>query len=181
MQLFPSLQAIVESAGLNPEKLILGLPADDQNQVRILDRHTIAITDGDKAAIWEVASLRELFRGNQKPPADMDHYPPAYTPHFFLIESQLMSLCALIGDRTDQEMEEVYSMLRRRPDGRSIGVVHDFMWQTAALLLACHALSEAEYEGLFETLTKSTRKWGLRPVSRFYLEYLHDNFDEDAE
>ena len=69
-------------------------------------------------------------------------------------------------------MEEIYSMFRRRPDGRSLGDVHDFMWQAAALLLGCYVLSEAEFVGVFTALEHSTRKWALRPISRFYAAYL---------
>jgi hypothetical protein len=75
-----------------------------------------------------VPTLRELFRGNRAPPPDMDHYPPEYTPLFYFIETHFLTLCDARGDRTDQEMEEIYFMLRRRPEGRSLGASHDFMW-----------------------------------------------------
>jgi hypothetical protein len=100
-----------------------------------------------------------------------------YAPHFFFIEKHVLSICDVIGDRTDQEMEEIYSMFRRRPDGRSLGAVHDFFWQVAALLLGTQALSAAEFEAVFGTLERSARKWGLRPISRFYAAYLHQSFD----
>jgi hypothetical protein len=78
-------------------------------------------------------------------------------------------------------MEEIYSMLRRRPDGRSLGAVHDFLWQVAALLLGIHVLSAAEFETLIGALGRSTRKWGLRPVSRNYVAYLHKTFQEASD
>ena len=71
-----------------------------------------------------------------------------------------------------------YSMLRRRPDGRSLGAVHDFLWQVTALLLGTQILSAAEFEALIGALVRSTRKWGLRPVSRNYVAYLHQTFGE---
>ena len=43
-------------------------------------------------------------------------------------------------------MEEIYSILRRRPDGKSLGFVHDCMWQAAALMLATRPLSQGEFE-----------------------------------
>ena len=46
-------------------------------------------------------------------PPDMDHYPEAYSTHFFYIEDHVLALCDIMGDRTDQEMEDTYSMLRR--------------------------------------------------------------------
>jgi hypothetical protein len=169
----PALRTIVEGSGLDPDKLTVGLEVDDRRNIRIQDRHSVPVTDGEKAVVWPVPTLAELFRGNQAPPVDMDHYPEDYVPHFMFIESHVLAVCEAKGDRTDQEMEEIYSMLRRRPDGRSLGVVHDFLWQVSALLLGTHVLSAAEFEALITALEHSTRKWALRPVSRNYAAYLH--------
>jgi hypothetical protein len=73
-------------------------------------------------------------------------------------------------------MEEVYAALRRRPDGRSLGMVHDFLWQISALLPGRYALSQAEFEALIGALVRSTRKWSQRPVSRNYVDYLRRTF-----
>jgi hypothetical protein len=75
-------------------------------------------------------------------------------------------------------MEEIYSALRRRPDGRSLGGVHDFMWQVAALLLGSRAVSAAEYNALLGALARSTRKWGQQPVSRNYVAHLRKTFQD---
>jgi hypothetical protein len=171
--LIPTLRPLVEASGLAPDKLCVALETDTHHNIRVKDRHTIPVTDGEKAVSWPVPTLIELFRSSQAPPADMDHYPEAYTPHFFFIESHVLSVCDAKGDRTDQEMEEIYSMLRRRPDGRSLGVVHDFVWQVSALLLGTRVMSAAEFEALITALEHSTRRWALRPVSRNYAAYLH--------
>jgi hypothetical protein len=178
VDLFPTLRTLVESEGLNPDKLHVGLEVDDRGNIRIPDKHLVLVFDGEKAAAWQVPTLAELFRGSQMPPPDMDHYPEDYTPHFYFVESHVLNLCAAKGDRTDQEMEEIYSMFRRRPDGRSLGPVHDFLWQVAALLLGTRVLSESEFQALFGALERSTRKWALRPVSRFYVAYLHQTLGD---
>ena len=178
VDLFPTLRTLVESEGLNPDKLHVGLETVDRGNIRVQDRHSVPVIDGEHVALWHVPTLAELFRGSQKPPPDMDHYPEDYTPHFFFIESHVLTLCAAKGDRTDQEMEEIYSMFRRRPDGRSLGAVHDFLWQVAALLLGTQVLSGAEFEAMFGALERSTRKWALRPVSRFYVAYLHQTLGD---
>lgn len=177
INLVPSLQAVVESADLEPAKLVVGLKGIRKGQVELADRHTVIVSDGNKIGTWIAPSLAELFRGDQLPPADLEHYPPEYVPYFFFIESQFLALCQAIGDRTDQEMEEIYSNLRRRPDGRSLGISHDFIWQVLALLLGKHVLSAAEFEGLIGALLGSARRWGLRPVSRFYVGYLKNELD----
>jgi hypothetical protein len=171
--LVPTLRTLVEGSGLNPDKLTVGLVVDDRRNVKVPDKHSVPVTDGEKAVVWPVPTLAELFRGSQTPPPDMDHYPAAYVPQFVFIESHVLTLCDAKGDRTDQEMEEIYSMLRRLPDGRSLGVVHDFLWQVCALRLGTHVLSAAEFEALISALEHSTRKWALRPVSRNYAAYLH--------
>jgi len=171
--LFPTLHNLVESKGLNSERLTVALETDDRGNIRLQDRHSIPVYDGKNFVRWQVAALGELLRGNRTPPPNMDHYPEEYCPHFFFIENHVLTFCAAKGDRTDQEMEETYSMLRRRPDGRSLGIVHDFLWQVAALLLGTRVLSQAEFEALLGALERSARKWALRPVSRNYVAYLH--------
>ncbi len=176
--LVPALSALVETAGLNPDKLFVALEVDDHRNIRVLDRHSVPVTDGEKMTGWSVPSLAGLFRGSRTPPPDMDHSPEEYAPPFFFIENHVLTVCKAKGDRTDQELEEIYSMLRRRPDGRSLGAVHDFLWQVTALLLGTQVLSAAEFEALIGALERSTRKWGLRPVSRNYVAYLHRTLGE---
>jgi hypothetical protein len=176
--LAPALRALVEAAGLNPDNLSVALESDEHRNIRVPDKHSVPVTDGEKMVRWQVPALAGLYRGSRTSPPDMDHYPQEYTPHFFFIENHVLTLCGAKGDRTDQEMEEVYSMLRRRPDGRSLGAVHDFLWQVSALLLGTRVLSAAEFEALIGALERSTRKWALRPVSRNYASYLHKSFDQ---
>jgi hypothetical protein len=173
---FPTLQALVAGEGLQADKLNVALGLDNQRNIRVLDRHSVPVHDGNKIARWQVPALSDLFRGSRPPPPDMDHYPQEYAPRFFFIEKHFLTLCHAVGDRTDQEMEEIYSMLRRRPDGRSLGPAHDFLWQVSALLLGTQVLSAAEFEALIGALERSTRKWALRPISRNYVAYLRQNF-----
>lgn len=155
----------------------LAVKVKNDRYIQMPDRRIVSVTDGKERVEWTVGSLSELFRGEQVPPPDLQQYPPEYVPCFYFIESHLLMLCDAIGDRTDQEMEEVYAALRRRPDGRSLSPIHDFMWQVSALLLGKYALSAAEFEGIMETLLSSARRWGLRPVSRFYVDYLRNELD----
>ena len=174
-ELVPSLREVVDQAGLDAQKLTVALVSDEQGRDLMRDRQEIHLFDGTKAAVWTVASLAELFRGHQSPPADMDHYPPAYCPYFYFIEKHLLTLGDSQGDRSDQEMEEIYSALRRRPGRKSLGPTHDFFWQVCALMLGQYVLSQAEFEAIVGTLEHSARKWALRPISRNYLHYLRSN------
>ena len=172
LDLVPSLRSLVEAEGLNAGKLSVAVEASNEGQIRVTNRQLVTLFDGGKVAQWRVASLRELFRGNRPAPADIDRYPATHVPHFLCIEKHLLTVCNAQGDPTDQQMEEIYSAIRRRPDGRSLGPVHDFLVQVAALSLGMHVLSQAEFEAIFGQLARSTRRWQERPVSRNYVAYL---------
>jgi hypothetical protein len=136
------------------------------------------LTDGDQVCGWQVPALAALFRGTRQPPPSLEGYPAEYLAIFSLVEEHFLKACDVIGDRTDQEMEEIYSTLRRRPDGRSLGAVHDFLWQAAALLLGSFPLSEAEYKAIFGQLARSARHWAQQPVSRNYAAVVRKSLSE---
>ena len=69
-------------------------------------------------------------------------------------------------------MKEIYSALRRRPDGGSLGFVHDYMWQAAALVLGTRPLSQAEFEAIMARLERSCRTFEQGPTSRNYVASL---------
>jgi len=73
---------------------------------------------------------------------------------------------------TDETFIEIYSLMSRRPDGRSLGFIHDMIWQFAALMLCLKPLSEEEYTAIFRRLAHSARDWRTGPSSRFYINYL---------
>jgi hypothetical protein len=171
----PSLKAVVEEAGLKLEHLTVALPMHGEKKPFIENRNSIVVDDGTNTCIWMAPGLRELFRGNVTPPS-LEQYPPEYVPCFFYYEQHFLTACEALGDRTDQEMEEVYAMLRRRPDGKSLGVLHDFVWQVSALLLGTHILSGAEFEAVVGRLERSARTWALRPVSRNYIAAVKEMF-----
>ena len=174
INLVPDLRQLVQAENLNPAKLTVPLLTDG-SRIRVDDRHSVPLWDGSKRAAWKVPALRELFRGDRVPP-DLTRYPDEYLMHFFFIESHLLTLCKGTTHPTDQEMEEIYSALRRRPDGRSLGPTHDYLWQVAALWLGRNLVSEPEYEAVFGKLLGSARTWGLRPISRNYTDYLQRTF-----
>ena len=174
LDLFPSLRELVEKERLDVRKLTVAAAADE-GRICATDRHRVSLFDGKNVAVWEVPSLRDLFRGDKTPPADMHHYPPEYTRCFFDIEKHVLTVFEVEGDRTDQEMETIFSALRRRPDGKNhLGPVHDFLWQVAALTLGKHRLSQAEFESIVGQLERSVRNWAKRPVSRNYARYLRE-------
>ena len=172
----PSLREALQTGGLDGTKLMVGLPTKEQSGgLASFDRHRILLNEGEKIAEWHVSSLRELWRGDKKPPADMSHYPKEYVPMFFFIERQARLADEMGGGLRDLQFEEIYSMLRRRPDGKSLGPVHDYLWQVAATLLGMRVLSQAEFEEIFGQLARSCRRWAMGATSRNYMDYLKEH------
>ena len=62
--------------------------------------------------------MRALFRGNELPPV-LGDYPEIYNDVFILLDLHVLEISKIFGDRRDAEMLEIYSALRRRPDGPS--------------------------------------------------------------
>ena len=166
-----TLREAASAQGLNLQKLSTGVPVGQKPQAR-RDRQSILVSDSERVVEWHVDNLRGLFRGDGQPPSDLDRFPPEYVPLFYFFERHMVTFCDGVGDAPDQEFEEAYSNLRRRPDGRSLGSLHDFAWQVAAVMLGTRVLSQAEFEGVLGSLAGSTRRWGQRPISRNYMDYL---------
>jgi hypothetical protein len=172
-ELEPSLRAAFVEHEPNPKKiLLLAVPVKDPKQrpsvvPKNLERGKIIFVNDGNDFDWSVTSLASLFRGDKQPP-HLGDYPEAYEECFMLMDMQFLQLCEFIGDRRDAEMLEVFSALRRRPDGRSLGFVHDYMWQAAALMLGITPLSQAEFEAILSRLERSCRTFEMGPTSRNY-------------
>ncbi len=171
-----SLQAALKEQPLDLDKiLVIAVPVKNPDERPLVpalyDRHRLDITDGTSVCTWEVESLRSLFRGDRQPPVLGDH-PQAYEECFILFDLHALEMSRFFGDRRDEEMLEIYSNLRRRPDGRSLGFFHDYMWQAAALILGTQILSQAEYEAILSRLERSCRTFRMGLTSRNYLATL---------
>jgi len=183
-ELEPSLRAAFAEHKPNPEKtLLLAIPVKDPAQrpavvPKNLDRGKIIFVHDANDFDWTVTSLASLFRGDKQPP-HLGAYPEAYQECFMLLDLQFLQLCQFIGDRRDTEMLEVFSVLRRRPDGRSLGFVHDYMWQATALMLGIAPLSQAEYEAILSRLERSCRTFEMGPTSRNYSQTLRQTIGRE--
>jgi hypothetical protein len=181
----PSLREALEKRPLNLQKVIrAAIPIDEPKGGAVvlpkgLDRHRILLTDGKGACDWSVDSLQGLFRGNRQPPV-LGDYPEAYQDSFALLDAHALEISRLLGDRRDLEMLEIYSALRRRPDGKSLGLVHDFMWQGVAFVLGSRPLSQAEFEAILARLERSCRTFEMGPTSRNYIATLRTTIGQEG-
>jgi hypothetical protein len=180
----PSLRQAIEREPLDLTKIMrAAIPVEDPKAHPVvvpagIDRHTVFLTDGQASCLWETDSLRALFRGTRQPPV-LGDYPEAYEDSFLLLDLHALEISEFFGDRRDDEMLEVYSSLRRRPDGRSLGFVHDYMWQAAAILLGTRPLSQAEYEAILGRLERSCRTFRHGPTSRNYIATLRTTIGQE--
>ncbi|HTG44168.1 MAG TPA: hypothetical protein VK633_06515 [Verrucomicrobiae bacterium] len=140
------------------------------------DRRDLAITNGAEYWTWSVTSLGELFRGDKEPPI-LGDYPAAYNDSFALLDAHVVEISRIFGDRRDKELEEIFSRLRRRPDGKSLGFAHDYMWQACALVLGTRVLSQREFEAIMARVELSCRRFGQGSTSRNYAQSLRSLFD----
>ena len=169
----PELRAEFDRQPFNPKKLLqVAVPVKESSGPQFqppedFDRTFMGITDGQQVWEWERESLRSLFRGDKKPPV-LGDYPEAYNDSFIVLDLHALEISRVLGDRRDAEMREIYSAMRRRPDGRSLGFVHDYMWQAAALVLATRPLSQTEFEAIMGRLERSCRTFEQGPTSRNY-------------
>jgi len=173
--LVESLQQAADRGGLKPDDLFLRILFSSGEEAHREDRADVLLGKGDRLAEWRVESLRALFRGDRQPPPDseMAHYPEAYIPFFYRVEYNVYQYCLTMElSPTDADLLEIYSQMRRRPDGKSLGPLHDVVWQSAALVLGMRPWSEAEYAAVFGQLARSARHFRMGPTSRNYFAYV---------
>jgi hypothetical protein len=181
----PSLRQAFEEEPLDLKKVILAaVPIQEPNQrppvPDVKDRHKLFLSDGNQTCCWRAEPLQALFRGHRQPPI-LGDYPEAYNDSFLLMDLHALEFSKLFGDRRDAEMKEIYSSLRRRPDGKSLGVAHDYMWQGAAFVLGTRPLSQAEFEAIMERLERSCRTFERSPSSRNYITTLRNTIGQEGQ
>ena len=179
----PDLLELFKQCSLDLKRIILAaVQIKDPAKHKIvfpvnMDRRSLLLTDGKKVGLWKTNSLRALFRGFKEPPV-LGDYPEVYNTSFVLMDLHALELSKYFEDRRDAEMKEIYSVLRRRPDGRSLGFVHDYMWQAAALVLGTRPLSQPEFEAIMARLERSCRTFQQSPSSRNYISTLRRTIEK---
>lgn len=174
-ELHPSFTAFLAASGVAAKAVSLswrdttgrGLAIPDRTEV-LLCTHPDA---GPVAAyLWHVPALASLFRGHAAPPASQEGIQQYYTPFIAHFEQAVVQLAeGLEADPTDEDMERVFSQLRRRPDGKGLTLLQDAVWQCAAYSLAHHEIGAAEFEAILRRLTRSAATFRMGPVSRNYI------------
>jgi hypothetical protein len=122
--------------------------------------------------------VRALFRGTAKAP-DLSQGPtPKLEPLFLFIEATILSFCETEGrDVSDQDIERIFSMLKRRPDSND-GKLLSYVRAATRLYMTHHEVSQGEYEAVMARLARSARTFSAPPLSRNYLATLRDTIGQ---
>jgi hypothetical protein len=178
--LVDSLRQAATEGGLQPEELFLSILFAPGDESHVGDRSDVLLGNGHQIVEWHVGALPPLFRGSRQPPPDseMEQYPEQYVPFFYRVEYNVFRYCRTMDMQpTDAEFLEIYSQMRRLPDGKSKGPLHDVIWQSAALVLGLRPWSEAEYTAVFGQLARSARHFKMGPSSRNYIAYVRQTLE----
>ncbi len=176
-QFVPSLRQELEEHPLDLKAVLrAAVPVKDPEKnpkpvPNPVERNVLYLTDGKNFCVWVPESLASLFRGDKEAPRVSD-VPDLYSPEVMILETHVIEISNIFGPPRDEEMKEIYSQMRRHPDGRSQGFLHDYMWRAAALMLGTRPLSRGEYEAILSRLERSCRTFGMGPTSRNYAESL---------
>lgn len=155
-----SLAQVVRDSTLSPSALRLQLtvtPPRFAGDVPRIERSRIELADGTHTGVWSVASIRALFRGDAVAEAFTDQPPAKYAAALRTIEHAIYDASTHASPPRDAELVDVFSAMRRRPDGKSNGLFHSVVWQAAALALGQSPLSQSEYDAIFSLLERSAR------------------------
>jgi len=141
--------------------------------------HLIFVQEGqENGPILELSvnSIRELFRGDIKP-GEFEDYKEEYIPFFYNIERMLVEVFPFYREKpfSDDNFIDVYSTMRRRPDGKSLGYLHDLVWQDTAYFLLLHRCSQWEYESCFQRMERGVRKFHMNFSSHNYYDFVIEN------
>ena len=170
----PSMLTVLNDSGIPADGVQLGIEDEClKTRSAFHDRTKIVLIakGAPTYAIWKVPSLRALFRGTDKAPPDefMRDPQPEYNVFFNTVESHVMKYGAIGHTPFDEEFIDIYSTMRRRPDNKSLGFLHDLVWQATAFELGLRPWSEDEYTAIFRRLIHSAKTFKLGKDSRNYV------------
>ena len=130
----------------------------DKTQIQVVKDESF-----DSMVTLTVPSLRALFRGDNNP-GEIVTTPDARCQCIITMFEQNwieMVDCGVVEVPRDFEMLDCYTALRRRPDGRSIGRMHDILWQIWVFIAATHEVSEGEFTSIMKRLERSARTFKI--------------------
>ncbi len=145
-----------------------------------LDENEKLLTPGDEVPVLvgtgtvvnvRLRPISALFAGNVKAPSFASAPTPDYVPFFTLIERTAIDYCTVMRDIvTDQELQRLYTHLRRRPDGTHEHPLFAYLRAAARLYMSLRDVSRDEFEAVVGRLALSAKHFSLGNSSTNYFE-----------
>ena len=164
--------ALAEGEPIDPLSVRVAIRVDAQGVVQPLDPAVVGVNSnrGLIVSTHALPPLRSLFRGDRKAFEDRRAPPDDLLTVFHTIEGTLAEWCVLSKTRVrDEQFAQLYSELRRRPDGRG-GPLFQYARAAAQVALLLRPTSEAEFDAVLRRIERSTRTFSDGPMSTGYLE-----------
>jgi hypothetical protein len=79
--------------------------------------------------------------------------------------------CSVVKVHTDDDFEEIYRWIRRRPDERSEKQLVTYVQAAVRLYMSLRDVSRAEFEAVFQRLARSARVFRMGPGSVNYYDH----------
>ena len=139
---------------------------------------SVAIEVGDNTVTLELKPIPQLFTGTRVPPDFKSGPTPEYELFFWMLESTAVACCSVAGPEYDREFERVYAQLRRRPLSADKNPLLSYLRATACLYMSLRDVSQAEFEGVVQRLSRSAGTFHTDLISTNYIKNIARAFVE---
>ncbi|CAN5920158.1 hypothetical protein BH11MYX4_BH11MYX4_05370 [soil metagenome] len=158
--------------------LMLGIEVDDRGRIQPVGNDVVVFA-GPSTTRVTLKKISELFAGAKTPPSFRNGPTDDYLLFFAFIELAVIEFCRC-ADRPeyDAEIERLYTLLRRRPDGRDGNVLFSYMQAAARLYMSAFDVSQAELDAVARRLSQSAGRFADGPTSTTYCEVVGAGFRE---
>jgi hypothetical protein len=151
----------------------------DGNLVPVGDE--VAVLSDGKTALVKLKSIPALFTGDRRPPDFTGGPTDEYLFFFAMIERTAADCCTVTGRvEKDAELERLFRLLRKRPDGKDANPVFSYLQAAARLYLSLRDGSAAEFDAVVARLARSAGRYADGPSSTNYFRLLHEHFTRNA-
>lgn len=134
------------------------------------DHVTVATPAGTLTANGPLPPVSSLFRGDRKCPEIQGEPPEELLPFIYVIERTIVGWCAETGTVVrDAQFEQLFTDLRRRPDGRG-GPLFQYVRAAVQVALLLRPTSASEFDAVVRRLTRSARTFTAGPISTNYFD-----------
>jgi hypothetical protein len=125
-----------------------------------------------KAVHLTLKSVPELFVGTRIPPSFAKGPTEQYLGFFGMVEYTALCYTRAVGLERDEEFARLYNFLRRRPGGTDENPLFSYLQAAARLYMSIQDVSPAEFEAVFNRLTRSAKSYAENGASTNYIRFL---------